>query len=65
MTVREMIIVGLWVFYAIRLLVAFYSTGDGYDCLDWLPTWLYWIVGTLITVVIPFPICAILYLIFC
>lgn len=65
MTVREMIIVGIWVFYAISLLVKFYDYGDAYDCLYWLPNWLYWIVGTLITIVIPFPVCAILYLIFC
>ena len=66
MTVREMIIVGIWVFYAIKKLIDFYAFELTYDSLwDSMPDWLYWIVGTLITIVLPFPVCAILYLIFC
>lgn len=65
MTIREMIIIGIWVFYAIKRLIPFYSGEPMYDCIDTLPNWLYYPIGTLITIILPFPFCAILYLIFC
>lgn len=63
MTVREMIIIGLWVFYAVKKLINFYANDIVYDFEA--PDWLYYSIGTIITILLPFPLCAILYLIFC